>query len=483
MAKTKEEIMKSLGGEEVFESSHHMKLKSGYPKPITHYRLVWERPNLAMEEGYYFILKQVRNDWGFPGDEIEKLEDVFAAAENSAFFGVSQQRLGLQQDKVSQFLATIGKMVKELFQLVREIRVLDERLEYYEDSFLDDRKKAEPAEITLKGIFIDMVEGGAKNPSSVYGMSRELQFTTLPDLFFSTHPRVKEDVDKIVDKERAGFNRKVREVLKRKLYSFLVWKKKTNAELRSRRTFTIKYLRQHYDVIKMYMNWVRPYLRHIKRLHMDDKKLNSPDIISSFEGSMIEIEFMAKKFPVDPKSNIQNKKYYAVVIAHFWYRTRPSLSFQQEGYQRGPLHVGRMEMDLRSYVWTKEQCENYKKLKDQEDFELLESVSGSVKAAMEALGDELDKYLKEAGEGYLPEFSEKEEKEEKKGVKRSGLLDPFLAPFRSSAPKKAKKNKKKEDKEKYQSYAAEKSRAKKEVMGVNWECYKNFKKGHGFIAW
>jgi len=382
-------------------------------------------------------------------------------------------------------LATIGKMVKELFQLVREIRVLDERIDYYKDSFLEDRKLAEPAEITLKGIFIDMVEGGAKNPGSVYGMSRELQFTTLPDLFFSTHPKKKEEVEKVVDTERGGFNRKVREVLKRKLYSYIVWKDKTFDELKNRRKFTIQYLRQHYDIIKMYMNWVRPYLRHIKRLHMDDKRLASPDLISAFEGSMIEIEFMAKKFPVDDKSNKQNKKYYSVIIAHFLFRTAPSMSFQQEGYQRGPIHVGKLELNLRSYVWTKEQCEKYKELKDREDLELLESISGSVKAAMEALGDELEKYLKEAGEGYLPEFKKEEKlKEVKQKPKREGLLTPFISPFISVGPKglNVVKPKRKSGKELAEE-DVEKDRAKKHIKGVSWECYKNFKKGHGLLAW
>ena len=67
--------------------------------------------------------------WSFV--RIDKITDTFSASENSSFFGTSQQRVGLQQDKVSQYLATIGKMIKELFQLVRELRIIDERLGYY----------------------------------------------------------------------------------------------------------------------------------------------------------------------------------------------------------------------------------------------------------------------------------------------------------------------------------------------------------------
>jgi hypothetical protein len=471
--------------QEFHESTHHQVIPSAYPKSIKRHRLVLERTNLSIEEAYYFILKQVRNDWGFPPEFIEKTEDMFSAAENSAFFGVSQQRLGLQQDKVSQYLATIGKMTKELFQLVREVRIIKERLTYYQDSYVDDRKKAEPAEITLKGIYIDMVEGGAKNPSSVYGMARELQFTTLPDLFFSTHPRTKDEVHDVVERERSGFNRKVREVLERKLYSYLVWKENTYKELRDRNRFTLKYLRQHYDIIKLYIGWVKPYLRHIKRLHLDESRLSSPDLISAFEGSMVEIEFLAKKLPIDStKPNEQNKKWYAVVIAHFLFRTRPQMSYQQEGYQRGPIHMGKMEMDLRAYAWTDKDIEQYKALKMKEDHDLIATLGASLKDAMDALGGDLEKYLVEAGETIR---KEKEVVKAEGKVKRPNVFEPFLALVGLAGP--GVERPKKEKRQKKKSAAdvmrdkKEESAAKDESIRVLWECYKNFKKSHGLVAW
>ena len=248
------------GEEEVAEEAREATgakalIATGYPKPGGRYKLYVEGFNISIEEPYFWVLDYMRYMWGYP--YVDKITDIFTAAENSAFFGSSQQRLGAQQEKVSQFLATIGKMVKELFQLVREIRVLDERLSYYSDSYTMSRS-SESAEITLKGIWVDMVEQGAKNPASVYGMAREVQFTTLPDLFFSTHPRKQEDCDIVVERDRSQFNRKVREVLKRKLRTFLAWKEHTYEEIKNRRIFTLKYLRQHYEIIKMYMVWVKP---------------------------------------------------------------------------------------------------------------------------------------------------------------------------------------------------------------------------------
>src|SRR3989344_1661517 len=177
--KFKEEMAEIISGE--YQTT-------GFPQSLKYCRLLWEVFDLGLEEPYFWILDYFKD--AFP--IIEKVEDSFAAAENSAFFGVTQQRLGAQQDKVSQFLATTGKMIKELFQMVRELRIIDERLIYYDEAEKELSKKIgerhKSSEITLKGMFVDLVQGGGKSAASVYGMSRELEFITLPDLFFDAPP-------------------------------------------------------------------------------------------------------------------------------------------------------------------------------------------------------------------------------------------------------------------------------------------------------
>ncbi len=440
-----------------------------WPKPEHRYRLSHETFKESIEAQYFWILNYLHYDMDY---YVDKIYDFFTASEQSAFFGMAQQRLGLQQDRVSTFLATIGKMVKELFQLVRELRILDERLSYYADSYDRESPSRESAEITLKGIYIDMVEGGAKSPASVYGMARELQFTTLPDLFFSTHPVSSRDVDEAVDKLQ--FNRKVREVLKRKLRAFLEWKEHTHRELKTKRKFTLKYLRQHYDIIKMYMDWVRPYLKNIRRLQMIDRT-KSPDLVGAFEGSLVEIEILAKKKPRG------NSVYNACILVHFNYRTRPSMEYMQPGeYQhKGPIHVGKNDMTFRTYAWTDGQIEQYKKMRSEEDFELLSNVDASVAAAMEALGDELRNYLEEAGE----EFGEKKPAKKPK----LNLFDPFTSLFKGFGEifriTRKKKTKKPEQKLEAQDKINETEAAKDLANGNVWTTYKNYKKAHGMLSW
>jgi len=287
-------------------------------------------------------------------------------------------------------------------------------------------------------------------------------------------PLAYKDVDVVVDKERGQFNRKVKEVLKRKLRAYLAWKEHSYEELKNRRKFTLKYLRQHFEIIRMYMIWVKPYLKNIQRMQLDQSKTDTPDLIAAFESSMIEIETLAIK-PSGPVNQC--------ILMHYLFRTRPEMSYSQE-YQRGPLHLGRIEIDFRAYAWTDKEIENYKKMKEHEDFQLLGIIDGSVKAALEALGDELMRYLKEAGE----EFEEK--KETKKAHKQAGpflsIFEGFAELFSSFKEKKELKQakaKKKTTQTDVMKLAIARGSAEASVKKVMWTTYHHFKKQHAMLNW
>ena len=196
------ELLKEFGFEE--ETAEVIKdqfEKTGFPLSKKRYRMVYEVPDLGLEGPYFWVVDEFRKKYY---TKVLKIEDSFSASENSAFFGVTQQRLGAQQDKISQFLATVGKMVKELFQMVRELRIIDERLAYYDGSYKEIKKplgiRHTRDEITLKGIFVDLVQGGGKSPSSVFGMASQLEFVALPDLFFDAPPfKTREEMEIYVD--------------------------------------------------------------------------------------------------------------------------------------------------------------------------------------------------------------------------------------------------------------------------------------------
>jgi len=436
--------------------------ETGFPKPIKTYRLIWEAHSLGVEEPYYWIYKHIHQDFAFK--DVYKTEDSFFSSESSAMFGVIQQRMSPIQERVSQYLIAIGRLVKELFQIVRELRILDEKLTHYRNA--EEGKQS--AEITLRGMFVDLVQGGSKNPASVFGMAHEVGFTALPDLFFDA-PIVKaDDVDRLVEDKYKDFNKSLRQVLKRQLQHFAVWKEKTHTELKARKIFLLNYLRQHYDTIQMYIEWIKPYLKYIERLSMKTKHAESPELIASFEGNMTDIEFLATKI---------GGAYQPVIVATFNFRTIPSMNIVKEGYQRGPTHTGRMEVTLRVYAWKKEQVDAYKKLKKDETFAFLSKISDSLNAALSTAGTDIEKYLAEA-QRQLPGAEEKEEKEIPKKRKTfvRMVFGDFLPP--EGAPKPPKKKKEEEEKA-----AADKEKAIGTAKTAAWNAYKNFKKAHGMIHW
>jgi hypothetical protein len=477
---SEEKFVKYFGKEKhKIEVVRDQVITTNYPQPVNSYYMVYENFNLAVEPLYFWALNHL-GDLGFP--VIDKIEDVFTASQHSSFYGAAGQRLGLAQDKVSSFLATIGKMVRDLFQIVRELRWIDERIGYYENAGLgEDKKWSESAEVGLKGLWVDLVDGvvgGNRTPANVLSMAQQLNFIALPDLFFAIHPKKTEDIDGFVEDQAKEYNSKVRYTLKRKLFAYLRWKESTYKEIKSRRTWTIKYLRQQYHVIQMYTNWVKPYLKNVEKLQTQTTKLDVPSLISSFEGSLIDIEILARTLPKG------NKKYFSCILFTINYRTKPSLSFTKPTeYHRGPVHVGESRITWRAYAWTEEQIEKYKELKQRENLELLSVIDDQLKDAMEALDSDLYTYLKEAN--TLIEKKKVKVVTRPKQKLHQPLLDSIRGVhevwtslrggFKDVKDSFRKKESSKDNKEKK---AAEKTAAK-----MCFVHYENFKKKHRLLTW
>lgn len=468
--------------------------EDAYPAPIKRVKLAVEKPNTNIEETYYWFLHWLRQERGFT--QVEKIYDIFSASENSAVFGNMAQRHAIQQDRAAQFLRGIGEMVKTLFQIVRELRIIDEKIEPYRQ--WKDKKSAD---ITLKHTFISLVEGGANNPDSVYSLATKVGFTVLPDLFFNTHIYSIDDIDKEVDNGSVKeFNKVVRTVLKRKLYQYVNWKEKTEKELEARKKFQLQYLRQHWSVIQLYMSWVRPYLRTTRRMERSGNLTDNPDIISLFDNTLIEIEILAKR----PLSMRKKNDHHSCVLINFKYTTKPTLSYKPEYGQQAVAHSGKVEVTLRAYGWHREDIEAYKKMRREEDVEMLRSINEHIGGAMDYLGKEFEQYLEEAGEEHALEKKKEREKAEKEAADASnealnkhnrfrkyGLLEPFLEMgagvgemfggiFASSGQKKVKADNSPDPKARDDDKLKEAGKTASFEAGLLYTIYK---KTHGQLSW
>ena len=158
------------------------------------------------------------------------------------------------------------------------------------------------------------------------------------------------------------------------------------------------------------------------------------------------------------------------------------MSYNQE-YQRGPIHLGRVEIDIRCYGWTNEEIENYKKMREQEDFQLLGIIDSSVKAAMESLGEELMRYLREAGEDIGPKPQQLE-------MKKSSFISPYTSVFRgfselfgkAKTPKKQPRPKK-PSKTDLMKLSLARMKAEADTKATAWAIYHHFKKHHVMLNW
>ena len=126
------------------------------------------------------------------------------------------------------------------------------------------------------------------------------------------------------------------------------------------------------------MSWIKPYLRLIRRVQAPARMQNSAQLVGAFEGSLIEVEFVASQ------KRPSYGPYNAVGICHFQYITKPAMAYQQEGFQRGPKHEGKAIITIRAYVWTDDQIKGYVEMKKKEEFELISTIDASLKEAMDA---------------------------------------------------------------------------------------------------
>ncbi|MFH1638548.1 MAG: hypothetical protein ABIB71_09040 [Candidatus Woesearchaeota archaeon] len=425
--------------------------------------LIMESMSSGVEKYYFWVLRFLRDQpaHGLGFDKVLKIKDLFDASVTSSFHGHVGTKLSAIQQQVQQQLGTIASMLKGIYPIIRELRVSDERLQYYKDSAAG----SESAEIALKSIWIEVVEQGMQNPNSVYALATKVGFLTLPDLFFSINPKDgTAGLDNVMKSlEKGGTNKKVCDVLAKKLYAYYDWREKTYKELQHTYSFKLKYLRQHYTSIKLYMNWARPYLKMINQLQMRGDYTDA-DLVSAFETSKLQIELLAQK-------TSGFKKYHPVLLVKMLHVTRPELIYTQQG-QKQPVHVGRVEIVIEPYAVTQEQIDAYINHQDGEDIELLSSVD----AAMAALKDDLRKYLKEANETFP------EDENKKTGKPKQSMAEPFLALgggfrelFGSLIPI-SKEHFRMPSRGQARSMQREKNKAEKAASGLAYRLYDVFKK-------
>ncbi len=459
-----ENLLKKYGFEKV-EKDPINNATTGYPKPLKRFKLIYSSSQNNLENHYYLILNFIERVLQYP--EIEKIIDVYTSGTLSDVFGNAMQRLGAQQDRASNLMATIGRLVIDLMKTIHELRKIDERLGYIKS--FDQGNQA--ADVALKGIWSDNVDSQSKTEASIITLSQKAGFSALPDLFFRTYVKDESEIDKVVNNYDISIP--LKSVLKRKLMNFLRWKKEIKRELEVRRKVLLRLIQHHYNSIKLYAYWLRPYLLNIKHLQMNTQYSNSPHIINSFNTNVSEIEILAKK-------KVGNK--YACLLINFFYRTNPLIMTGKE-YSKYPIHVGTLEITFRAYSWTEKEIENYKKMRDEETLSLVYEIGENIQETLKNIGEDFEKYLKEAEELNKKESKEKKDEKSKDineiddfGIKEifepfEMLLDGFKELFQIFFPQQEKNKSNNDDKK------------PEDILNSHlWKLYNTYKKVNRFFT-
>jgi hypothetical protein len=471
----------------------------------------------GVEKHYFWLLRFLRgtpntgfpNSFGLNAKKVYKVKDEFNASVSSSFHGNVGSKISAIQQQISTYLAQIGQMTKTIFPIVREIRVMDERMEYYRDSLWmtadkdDDQNLAKEAEIALKSTWIEVVEQGMQNPNSVYSMATKLGFITLPDLFFSVNPYGKtvkeqrENLGKGLKNFEGEINDKVLKALTKKLYQYYTWKQKTWYEMQHTYKFRVKSLKQHFNVIKLYISWLKPLLTNLKQLSMklDDSNLDRAeyygDLVSAFESSKLELEILGiMKDSGDVYVEKIGNKMNACLLARLTFVTRPEMNYGPGG-QRQPSHMGDTIIEFESYVVTDQQLKDYKEHCEQALVELIPgeefNMIKDIYEVMNSLGDEVKSYIEQAdsSEGLIEKLQEKPEPKNKP----MDLLEPFKAlvgDFKLFFPEKKKESDDPKEVPQTREYKEKIKQAEDELKGTAknmiWIYYDVFKKANGLLT-
>lgn len=466
---------KTVKASESMDEAEINKLMEVFKKPTGEKELHYENFAEGIEKYYFWVTDFMEKNLHY---NLDKIQDTSFASVGSAQWGLIEQRKSIQQDKAAQFLGTIGGMTKSMLGIFKELKILDERIGYYRDA--DAGNVA--AEISLKSLWIDLVEGGAKNPTSVLGLASQVGFVTLPDFFFKITPKDLQSVDKAVDDAQLQTNNQVKTILKRKLRQYISWRKRTKEELNTRRYFNVKYIAQHFNTIKMYADWAKPYLENIGRLNQDLGGKYSHQLLEGSESAIADIELMGVRKIKARDSEFEHV--YPVMVTKFHHRTRPVSAFQSEQH-KGNLHIGRVEITFKTFVLTQKEIDAYTEKKKTDTLKLLKRVDASLSALLDSPDSKAE------FEGYLREADGLDAKmEEQPAESKKPFIFPGLGSFEIFLPtyfKKSKKNKtskkrKLESAAKEKLISEEKDLAKSVAKDDADTIFNTFKIVHGMLT-
>ena len=375
----------------------------------TEHTLVYDSSSETLEPIYFYLLDLMR-DQGVPP---EKLVDNFVSSPGSGHFGELGQRASIMQQQASQSMERINAIVRSVLNIVYDLRDFQTRLKTYDDLKSSDKAKKEAALLSLKQIWLDKVDMQKGNSALKPMALGQAGFQTLLDAFLAAkNVNLKDNNGKELD-----LNDRVKRIVKQRLTEFEVWLKESEKELRKRYNMERAYLKSQVNSLKLYIRWVKPYLKAAQDLEMGEKKRDA-DMVKTFNSIILELTLFGKTnigLP-DELAGLKTKRdYYACVLVDFHFRGIPQRLPQQQSHY---VFGGRAEVTFRGYALNQDELDKLEKELAESDLEdAFNLIEGATTESLDNLKEEIEKFLEEP--------LDKEEKSESNDKKDQS--NPFLA--------------------------------------------------------
>ena len=443
------------------------KLYSGFllKTAVVEHKIIYDNFGEGVEPIYFWILDFMKD--GAPGGlglNISKGSEEYEASVSSGYFGEIGMRGTQMQQKSMEYMGAINQVIKSILNLIYDLKEFKLRIENYDDLKSKDPKIIRNALYTIKALWMDQVDV-KKGRGSINMLAQQLDFVTLRDAFFLTNNE--KEVNEL------DLNERVKQILIRKLYEFSHWKDLSEKDIRNRYNVEKKYLKSQVGSLKLYTQWLKPYLKAAQKLKIKD--FNSPNIVNAFSNMQIDLTIYGNK-EVKPGSihpSYQDlkleRKYYYIIQSHIIFRSVPSTVTGQGG--RHYIHGGRTEIEFKAFVMDDIELEV---LQAQELYEDIALIDEWVGGTLEDLQSELAEFIEE-----------KEEKVEgtKPAKDKQTMANPFEGVYGSFKDMLGLNFDKKTAKLKNTFEISEiKNKAEQEAKTICFLLFNLYKKAHGMVS-
>ncbi|MEM2874338.1 MAG: hypothetical protein QW063_02760 [Candidatus Nanoarchaeia archaeon] len=388
----------------------------------------------SIEPTYYWILDFLRENMGY---NVSKSADFFAASEASGYYGEMGQRRTAMETRlagggqVPGIFGTINAVVKSILALIFDLKMFDLRLKHYDDAKSKNPEIKKTAINGLKGIWLNEVDK-QKGNAAIDILTTQLGFITLRDAFMivpvqdwyvpDAGPKKIEEIKDKADKcvKAMDLTDVVKRVLAPRIKEFIDWLYLSEKELRNRRAVEKAYLKAQVTSLKLYTRWARPYLIATQKLlpaeyhELQEKHkelgLGPEAIPTPFHALWIYLELFGDKsvklevtkmpgyVRQEIKLDNEDERPLHAIEVRLAFRATP-IGIVGARQERGYGFTGRTVLMFVSYVLKKK---HLKMLEDWKDDEVLNYIDVMTTETLEAMHEDLHKYLEEE-----PEIEEK----------------------------------------------------------------------------